>query len=94
MAKKKDKNFKYVYRTHLAKFRENAGMSQTKVALALKMTPSDYCLIENGKKGFLMNSRTIVRICEVLNVDVRTFVFAEKAYLDEVDRVNGIKRYE
>ena len=50
--------------------------------------------VENGKKGGLMNSRLIVKLVEALGVEVKDFVYAEKAYLDEVDRINGINRDE
>ena len=58
------------------------------------MLPCEYNLIENGKKGGLMNSRLIVKLVEALGVEVKDFVYAEKAYLDEVDRINGINRDE
>lgn len=90
MARKK--NFKFVYRTYLAKFRQDAGYSQVRLAKAINMLPCEYNLIENGKKGGLMNSRLIVKLVEALGVEVKDFVYAEKAYLDEVDRVNGIER--
>lgn len=94
MANKKKQGFKYLYRTYLAKYRQDKGLSQVKLAKAIGMVPSEYNLIENGKKGGLMNSRLIVKLVEALGVDVKDFVYAEKAYLDEVDRVNGIERDE
>ena len=94
MASKRNKDFKFVYRTYLAQFRQNAGLSQVKLAKAIGMLPCEYNLIENGKKGGLMNSRLIVKLVEALGVEVKDFVYAEKAYLDEVDRINGINRDE
>lgn len=90
--KKNYKNFKYVPRLYLSKLREAKGLSQIRFASKIQMDRPTYNQIENGKQGFLMNARRLMKIAEVLGVPVEMVCREEIAYLDEVDKVNGIVR--
>ena len=49
-------------------------------------------VLENGKRGAYMDIRLIIKMVEVLNVDLVEFAYKEKDYRDLVDKANGIDR--
>ena len=79
-------------RFYLGKYRLDAGLSQNKFAEKLDMNASKYNELENGKRGAYMDIRLIIKMVEVLNVDLVEFAYKEKDYRDFVDKANGIDR--
>ncbi len=83
-------NHVYLPRKYLMDLRKKKGLSQYNMAVLIKVETPTYNQIELGYQGALMNARKLIALSEALGVTVEMICRAEVAYLDEVDKANGI----
>ncbi len=79
----------YVKRLWLANLRINCNLSQEKVAEALGISAPSYNQIEAGKQGQYMNSKKLLALSAILNVDIGKICHLEADYQEKVDKANG-----
>ncbi len=65
----------------LRKIREEKRMSQTEVALAMKMVPTQYNKVENGNVN--PGLETMVKISEALDVSLDVIVYGKQRYVSK-----------
>lgn len=72
-------------RVYLSERRVQLGYSQYRVAAELGISHQHYSRIENGRIGKLVSFRTMVKIADVLKMDINELRVKEIEYQNSLD---------